>query len=156
MREIIDFKLSDRGTDELLHIKHSHGASYEILFVHSGKGSIIVRDRIFPIAEGGIYFINAMETHCSVPEKAEEYCRDKLVISAGFVDDIAKMLECESVISDLFLKNGGVCIMSDKQMSSYIENEFKSIGSALSEDDEHTKMSVFSALMNILSRAQKH
>lgn len=103
MKEIIDFKIKDKGEDNLIHKKHSHMASYEILFVHSGSGSIVVSDRIFHIIKGGIYFINGMETHCSVPEVTDEYCRDKIVISAEFVDNISKMMECEKIVKDLFL-----------------------------------------------------
>jgi len=153
VKEIIDFKYLDKGKDELNNLKHSHGESYEILLVRSGSGSIIVRDRLFHIQSGAIYFINGMDTHCTAPKNPKEYIRGKLIISSSFVDKIAEFTACSEILADLFHENGGTCLIPNEKTAAYIDKEFSAINRALTENSSYKQINVASAIFNILSVA---
>lgn len=150
MKEIIDFKYSDNGKDELNNLRHSHGESYEILIIRAGSGSVIVRDRLFSMRSGAVYFINGMDTHCTVPENAEEYYRGKIVVSGSFINKIAEITDCRNIVDDLFQSGGKTCILPNEETTAYIDKEFSKIGSALSENSQYTKTRVSCCIMNIL------
>ncbi len=153
MKEIIDFKFLDKGKDQLNKLRHNHGESYEILLVRSGSGSFMVRDRLFPLTPGAVYFVNGMDTHYSAPEKPEEYIRGKLIVSGGFIDNIAEITGCSKILNELFHKNGGTYFTPNDKVAAYIDAEFSAINQALSENTIHTNINVVSAVFNILSAA---
>lgn len=150
LKEIIDFKYLDKGKDEWNNLRHSHGESYEILIVRAGSGSVIVRDRLFAMRPGAVYFINGMDTHCTVPENPEEYYRGKIIISGKFIDQIAEMMDGTALLEDLFHKNGGTCVLPDETTAAYIDAEFSEISRTISEDSIYTKIGVAAGIMNIL------
>jgi len=150
LKEIIDFKYLDKGKDELNNLRHSHGESYEILIVRSGEGSVIVRDRLFGLHSGGVYFINGMDTHCTVPREPDEYYRGKIIVSRRFINELAKTLDCTELIEELFHKNGGIYFIPDEKTAAYIDDEFSAINQALSERNDYAKISVATGIMNIL------
>ena len=49
MRELIDFSYLDSGKDPLSDVRHSHGKSYEIIFVKNGNGIFVVNDKVLPL-----------------------------------------------------------------------------------------------------------
>ena len=155
MKEIIEFKYLDVGKDSFYNIRHTHGSSYEILFVRSGGGTITVRDKIFPIMPGAMYFINGAEIHCSVPEIAEEYCRSKLVISAGYVNTAAALFGGDKIIADLFGKQGGISIVPDSSTAEQIDKEFRHINEVIFCGDVYSEAEVFSGIIKILCLAHK-
>lgn len=150
LKEMIDFKYLDKGKDELNNLRHSHGESYEILIVRAGSGSVIVRDRLFALRPGAVYFINGMDTHCTVPEKPEEYYRGKLIVSGKFIDRIAGQMDGTELLEELFHKNGGTCVLPDEKTAAYIDAEFAGINRALSDNSIYTKIGVATGVMNIL------
>ena len=155
MKEILDFKYLDKGKDELNNLRHSHGESYEILIVRAGSGSVIVRDQLFVMRPGAVYFINGMDTHCTVPENPEEYYRGKIVVSGKFIDQIAEIMGCTDLLDDLFHKSGGTCVLPDEATAAYIDTEFTGISRSLSEDSIYTKAGVATGIMNILCAGHK-
>jgi len=154
MKEIIDFKYLDKGKDELNNLRHSHGESYEILLVRSGSGSIIVRDRLFHIQPGAIYFINGMDTHCSAPKNPKEYMRGKLIISSSFIDKIAETAGCSEILEDLFHEKGGTCVIPDEKTAAYIDAEFSLINRAITKKQPYAYINIASAVFNILTAAK--
>ena len=153
MKEIIDFKYLDKGKDKLQSQRHSHGRSYEMLFVRSGNGVVMVRDKLFSLKSGAVYFINGMETHCSVPENPDDYLRGKIIISGNFIDETAAITGCTEIISELFLKNGGTCVEPEESVAKYIDTEWVRIRNALAEASVYTKINLISAVFNIITAA---
>ena len=143
----------DVGDDHFHSQKHFHGAYYEILFVYSGEGNIIVRDKAFPIKPSGIYFINGRLTHCSVPNAKQEYKRAKLVIDQGFIDGVASATDCASVVNELFKCSDGVCILLEAADAAAVEREFVKLNDAIGAPDLYTKSKVAHGVMSILCRA---
>lgn len=150
MKEVIDYKYLDKGKDKLNNMRHSHSDGYEILLIRAGSGSVIVRDRLFAMQSGAIWFINGMDTHCTVPENPDEYYRGKIIIKSSFIDAVAKTVGAEEIVGDLFHKNGGTYILPDEETEKYINGEFSKICRALMDNSVYTKGMVAVGIMNIL------
>ncbi len=151
MKEIIDFKYRDIGKDDLNNKKHSHGNCYEMLFVRSGNGVIMVKDKLFHIKPGGLYFINGMDIHCSVPEVPEDYTRSKLIIDSNYINRIAEATGLSEAVEDLFIKNGGLYIKSSE--TEAIDAEFLKIDASLRSETMYTRAQVTAALLHIFALA---
>lgn len=52
-----------------------------ILFVYSGDGSIVLKDRIYPLQRGTLCLITPDRLHYTMPEDPESYDRSKIFIS---------------------------------------------------------------------------
>ncbi len=154
MKEVILYNYIDKGKDDLNGVRHTHGESYEILFVRGGSGSVIIRDKFFPLREGTVYFINGNELHCTVPDIFNEYIRSKIVISAGFIDKMASALGCGELVEELFL-NGGTYFVPNEEEIKYIDTEFCSIERALGKNSRYTPASVAASIMNIMFTGHK-
>lgn len=150
MKEIIDFCYADKGKDAFYNTRHSHCKCYEFIFVCSGEGSFVVRDRIFPLQTACLYCIDGLETHCSIPLQPENYERHKLILNADFVDALAHISDCKSVFSTLF-KNGGSCISFSEADVKYVNELFFHIKTALDKDDEFTKAHIAASILSLLA-----
>lgn len=147
MKEIIDFKYLDCGKDDLNNKRHSHSNCYEMLFVRSGSGVIMVKDKLFHIKSGGLYFINGMDIHCSVPENSEEYTRSKLIIDSSYINRVAKAMGAFEMIEDLFIKSGGIYV--NIYDTDLIDTELLKIKSALEYNTIYTSAQITAAVFNI-------
>lgn len=149
--EIVDFSYNEQGQNSLNNKKHSHNNSYEILFVYSGNGAVVVKNKLYPLKQNTIYFINGIETHCFIPKEDSPYIRSKIIIKAPFIDEISSIMGCRSVINDLFLEDGGYCIEFDKNQSFAVNTEFLKIKNALNEKSPYTDLEITMALFKILT-----
>ena len=156
MREIVDFKYRELGKDELNNKKHSHNNCYEMLQIWSGEGIIMVKDRLYPIKKGSVYFINGVDIHCSAPKNPDEYIRSKIVISSEYVNRIADLTECLEVINDLFIRNGGTCIELDQHEAAIIDEELLKIADSLNENTLYTNVNVATSMFKIFAYAHSH
>lgn len=156
MQELVDFSYRTQGQNRLSNKKHSHSSCYEILFVHSGEGTVLIRNKLYPLKKNTIYFINGNETHCFAPRETALYIRNILVIQSSFMNDIAALGDCSSVISDLFLEYGGTCIELNDEQALYVNSEFLNIKSFYDAHDLYTRIHITLSLFHILTFAHSH
>ena len=73
--------------------KHWHkNEDNMIIFIHSGSGSIVCNERVYPIKEGALCFIGANKYHYTVPDDAIIYRRSKVFISDGKLSRILSLV----------------------------------------------------------------
>ena len=73
--------------------KHWHkNEDNMIIFIHSGSGSIVCNERVYPIKEGALCFIGANKYHYTVPDDAIVYRRSKVFISDGKLSRILSLV----------------------------------------------------------------
>lgn len=99
----------------------------EILQTWSEGGYFLIKDCIFPIQTAGIYIINGMDTHCSNPSDADQYVRNKFVISHSYFLQAAELLFMEKQTSAV-LEKGGLCFLpspSSDQSFYKVDHLFK-------------------------------
>ena len=156
MIESINFSYKDNRIDKFNYNRHSHGKQYEIVLVHKGSGSFLVRDHIFPLLPGCIYFINGIETHCTIPDKGEEYVRSRIIINTDILDEFVEKVDCGFLIDNLFGNHGGVCITPDKKCIDRIDSEFRNINKYIEENPTILKFKYLTAITNILISANEN
>ena len=91
-----------RGKDPLYKTWHA-SEEHLFMYIHSGKGSIVSGERIFPIEEGALVFIAADTYHYTLPDEPETYDRSKLTVSSQKLTKIAELLQ-ENTTSPIFDK----------------------------------------------------
>lgn len=153
MKGIADFKYKERGKDVLNNKEHSHNNCYELLQIWSGEGVVMVKNKLYPIKSGSVYFINGMDIHCSVPKDPNQYVRSKLIISSEYINHIAELTESFPIIEDLFIKHGGMCIELSQNETAVIDEAFLKIRDNLSENTMYTNANVAAALFEIFTFA---
>jgi len=157
--ELIDFKYRHTGKDHLYNNRHRHSKAYEILFVHSGSGTVVIGDKAMQLIAGAIYFIDASDIHCSIPENPKHYCRSLIVLSADLVDKMCTLLDTKELTDILFQKNGGVSLITCKEQMNEIEKIFLKINTAIESKDRYSKFTAFSGftdIMRICSESSGH
>ena len=83
--------LHEIGKDPLYKTWHTTRRTL-FLYVYSDGGSIVTRDRIFPLKKGALVLINAGTYHYTMPEDPEIYDRSKLLLSASKFTKVAGLL----------------------------------------------------------------
>ncbi len=69
--------IHQRGRDEMYKLWHKATAN-EFIYMHSTGGSIVFKDRVYPIKKGILCFIREGTVHYTMPNDANEYERSKL------------------------------------------------------------------------------
>ena len=149
MNGIIGFKLKSFGKDNLYNLKHSHDG-YEILFVHSGSGNIIIKDKLLNLVPGAIYFINGNETHCTVPDNPESYCRSLLIMPSPLIDEICHITDSASLLNTFFKENGGTSVIPQNEHLKELDLIFEKMSSVLCENTEYKNSFFIASFLNIL------
>jgi len=153
LEEITDFKYKEHGKDILSNKEHSHNNCYEILQICSGEGVVMVKNKLYPLKSGSVYFINGMDIHCSVPKDSNEYVRNKIIISSEYVNKIAEFTKSFQILNDLFIKSGGMCIELGPNETAIIDEAFLKIRDNLSENTIYTNINVAVAIFEIFTYA---
>ncbi len=78
--------IKQKGIDPLYKIWHRHNESFMLLYVCSGKGSLVLRDHICPLEGGCLYYVGNRVMHYTFPQKPEEYVRSKLLYATSLLD----------------------------------------------------------------------
>ena len=152
MKELIDFNYLDCGKDALNQVRHSHGKSYEIIYVKSGSGVFLINDRVLPLKAGALYLINGITTHCSVPDDPESYHRRKVIVDADFGDRSLSAVHEESLTKTLFSEGGNFYLPTD-EMALEIDSAFLGIKSMLQENKDFGHSHLLSCIMRIFLSA---
>jgi len=69
---------------------HSHNG-YEMIYVHAGRGIIMLKDRIFPIAGDTLYLVDVLELHKIRTEGGEPYVRTVINFTPEFLRSWSKL-----------------------------------------------------------------
>lgn len=72
------------------------------IFVHSGSGSIVTKDKSYPMEDGTLCFIGQEKYHYTFPDIPEEYERSKIFISSGELRALLKTMRGAPQFSDAF------------------------------------------------------
>lgn len=157
MKEILDFKYKEKGLNNLNNKNHSHNNSYEILFVYSGQGVVIINNKLYPLKKNTIYLINGIKTHSFVPKHDIPYVRSRIIIDTTYIDLISSYMKCDKIISDLFVKDMICCIELDDIQSVIINAEFSKMKKELETNDMYSRANITMSFFKliILSHANK-
>lgn len=92
-----------RGKDPLYKTWHA-SKEHLFMYIHSGTGSLVCRENIFPIKEGALIFIAAGTYHYTMPDIADVYDRSKLIVSVEKFNKIVSLLGDNSILESIYNK----------------------------------------------------
>lgn len=78
------FRYHQKGRDPMYKIWHATDKN-SFIYIHSGEGSIVFSNRIYPIKKGALCFIPAEKQHYTMPDRFENYDRSKISFTNGFI-----------------------------------------------------------------------
>jgi AraC-like DNA-binding protein len=138
----IAYRLEDK---EPQNIGYHYHEGYEVIQIWSGKGCLLVEDRIFPMQEGCIYIINALVSHCTNPDPGVPYTRSKITFSATYIHSLLEQMGQLQLLEPFVSKGKGFCsfISPDTHMREEFDRLFKKI--AL---ESCTRKDAYEALIN--------
>ena len=149
LRKVIDFNYLDKGKNYLNHVPHSHGKSYEIIFVKSGSGFFVIDDALLPLEPDAIYLVNGINLHCSAPTDPDKYTRRKIVIDADFVDKALSSVGEGKLTATLF-KDGGFFCFPGFENGKKIDEAFLDMNNAIKEGREFPASNILYNVIRIL------
>lgn len=140
------------GRDEYYKIWHTPAMNM-VIFINSGEGSLVTKDKIYPIKKGTICFIGADVYHYTMPDNPEKYERTKFFFSDDILQKINTLIPENSVMNKIF--SGEALIYSQVKDSDMAENLFDEIKVA-SQDCDLGELMVFSSLIKLMILITKH
>ena len=142
----------ERGKDALYKTWH---ASEDHLFIyfHSNGGSIVSRDRVFPINQGSLVFIAANVYHYTMPDPPEEYDRSKLKISPTRLNKILELLSKDNKIK-AFSQKAIIYSQIGEQDQREINDIFEVFSNA--RDDDELELLLVGGYLKLLLLLNKY
>ena len=104
------------GRDAMYNVWHC-GDTAELLWVHSGEGSIVFQSGVYPLRTGRLYYIGAGVLHYTLPGDGCEYSRSKLF----FTDEA---LQADAQIKAFLAGRGAVCAVPDAAQRRQVQQLF--------------------------------
>ncbi len=104
MNDLREIVWRQRGRDPLSSSKHSQDDSVELIQMLSTGGTVLLSDRVEPIRAGTVFLIDGAFVHCTNPEPAEDYERNKCIMSRRFFGELTALLGLDP---DEWLQSGG-------------------------------------------------
>lgn len=119
------------------------------IFIHRGDGSIVLRDKSYPLVSGALYFIGADKNHYTFPDKTERYQRSKLFLDSRALEMLAKALELNEDLSRMFQRESFAMALLSEGDAERVSELLESL-SCLDERDELFKAKLNSAAARLM------
>lgn len=97
-----DLIFQQTGKDDWYKIWHTSETNL-FLYVHSGDGNMVTREKSHPLEEGMLYFIGSEKYHYTFPEHIDGYVRSKLHFSAADLSRIRQLFPEGSPLNEIFV-----------------------------------------------------
>lgn len=124
----------------------------EIMQIWSDSGYVLVDDKLYPMAEGNIYIVNALESHCTNPCRDKPYIRNKITFSIYRLRAILEEMD-QIYLLDPFLNNSksfSHMLIPDKQTIDIIDSLFKKVYSEIQANDTAYIAGIYAHVIEIL------
>ncbi len=95
-----------------------------ILFVHSGSGSIVDRERSYPIVPGCLCFVGSDRFYYTLPDVEEDYVRSKLFLTDEELETVLRFFSEELGMQTRFTHNTIVYARLDPVRAAKAEDSF--------------------------------
>lgn len=151
----LQLQYHDVGIDTLNNKSHFHDKEFEILHVINGDGTIMIKDELYALNSNTIFFIKGSDTHYTSPANLKNYIRNKIIFFSEILTNLAKNLDVEKLIENLFL-NGGTAVPLSAEASLKIDKCFLSLSQLSDSNPESFNINLFINLFTIIDIAIKN
>ena len=93
--------IKETGKDPMYKTWHTSSRAL-FMYVHSGTGSVVTKDRSYPIEKHALILIAPGTYHYTMPDVPEQYVRSKLILSSANYGGITELLGAHREIQSLF------------------------------------------------------
>ncbi len=142
------------GRDSYYRIWHKPEKTM-FLFVQSGSGSIVTKDKSYPMNRGTLCFIGEDKYHYTFPEHPETYVRSKLFISSGELSKLLQTLYQYPRLLKIFNERQLSIGMLDEYDCQRADRIFDRL-SQLSSDSEYLQAEIYSAVLQLVVLLSKN
>ena len=89
------------GLDKYHKLWHANDTNM-IIYMHSGSGSIVCNEQIYPIKKGTLCFVGSQKYHYTMTSNSSTYERSKIFITNDDFNSLLALSKNDTVISDAF------------------------------------------------------
>lgn len=143
-----------KGKDPFYKIWHMSGKNI-ILYVHSDTGSIVCREKIYPIKPGALCFIGARKYHYTVPDKPEKYERSKIFVLSDNLKKILSVLPNSRGEKNIFTEESIVYAEVREGDENWIEQLYAEC-EKYSDDQSLSEPVLFGSYLKLLAYIRKN
>ena len=126
-----------------------------ILFVHSGSGSIVSRERNYPIIPGCLCFVGSNKFYYTLTDNPEKYVRSKLFLSNRELEQVLALFPPQLRMNDRFTPNSMVYAQTNPKDTARLESIFDEL-SQLGEENCYLDAMNYSRFIELLSELKKN
>lgn len=145
MKESIYCKYNSNQLSDLIEEKDK----VKVIQIFSDGGVVIVGKSTYPITYGGLYFIDNHEKYSIQPEKTDNYLHNIVMVSGNLLDKLAKLLDFEKVMKDIFKKNGSYYLPLDHY--KIVDTRYKEINTIYNTNNDYSKALIISKVMDLFN-----
>lgn len=156
MSDIVEVEYRQIGKDELSYQWHTHVGICEIIQIWSNEGTVLMRDKVYPMRAGTVFLINGMENHCTSPEDLDTYQRSKVVVSYEFMKSVANIAKLDNVFYYAFETGERTCFEMSMEWSIEADGIFKKMKAAYDSEDEYKSAKMVSLLIELIMILCRH
>ena len=145
------------GIEKEYSVPHEHKNTFEIIQALDDKGNMVIKNKLYPLKKGSLYLIDGICFHSPAPTDISGYCRNIITVSREYCLRIFNELELSSVLSELFISEGGKFCLLDDETAVKIDAIYKKVNN-LAEAKESTffQANIIFSIIEILKTAVKY
>jgi len=126
--------LQERGKDPLYKTWHTTKRTL-FMYVHAGTGSVVTKDRTYPIEKNALFLIKPGTYHYTMPDRPDDYVRSKLLLSSGDRTQIESLLSAHKDLQQFF-DHTVIYAQIPQTLNSEIEHIFSEAATCSDEDGD--------------------
>lgn len=118
------------------------------LLIHGGKGSIVSRDKNYPVGKGTLCFVGKNKYHYTFPDVPEQYIRSKFFVSSEELEKTVKLLSPYQELQNILNEHQITIGLLDLHHLRRAEDIFEEL-SRLHSDSAHFQAKSYSAILDL-------
>ena len=143
-----DFRIRQVGYDSRFNTWHTLERNM-ILYVHSGSGSIISRERNYPITAGCLCFVGTNKPYYTLPTVPQNYVRSKIYLTDGQLEKVLELFPESMKMKERFSPESMVYAIPDLDEQPRIAAIFDEVQKSAGREELRDAV-VFSQFIRLL------
>lgn len=111
-----------------------------ILFIHSGSGSIVDRNRNYPITPGSLCFVGSNRFYYTLPDHPETYVRSKIFLSNQELEQVLSLFPESLQMKERYNPNSMVYAQTNAETAGKIDSLFQQLMQYEDKDYYHNAL----------------
>lgn len=155
MENVCYIRYKATGITDIYAMPHAHDNDFEIFQPLDNNGKVIIKNKIYPMQKGALYFIDGINSHCPSPEDVKSYKRNIIIFSRSYYTKLFGMLDSDFIVEKMFLEDGGsFCPLSEVD-AEFAKGIFEKM-SLISREDEFANLKLLKGLTTLLELGYKN